>query len=104
MNQLETQFHQAMIQTYEDALHDCNYRATAFLHMVLEHGGVETAKRLLATSQAQSGLYELFTCGRLDLTVEAKVVSQEFQSLFTKEELAEARSGVCAGEHRIWMN
>lgn len=61
------------------------------LHMVLEHGGVETAKRLLTGSQAQSGLYELFTCGRLDLTVEAKVVSQEFQSLFTEDELAEAR-------------
>jgi hypothetical protein len=91
VNQLEAQFHKAMIDTYEDALHECGYRATAFLNMVLAHGGVETAKRLLAAGQAQSGLYELFTCGRLDLTVEAKVVSPEFQSLFTADELATAR-------------
>lgn len=39
----------------------------------------------------QSGLYELFNCGRLDLTVESLVCQPEYQSLFTYEELEEAK-------------
>lgn len=91
MDNLEVEFHRAMIQTYEDALRKCKYRARAFLQMLSDYGGVATAKRLLATDDAQSGLYELYICGRLDLTVEAKVVRPEFASLFTEEELTEAR-------------
>jgi len=36
-------------------------------------------------------LYELFECGRLDLTVEYLVLREEYQELFDTEELAEAK-------------
>ncbi|MBI3176956.1 MAG: hypothetical protein HYZ35_03095 [Chloroflexi bacterium] len=39
----------------------------------------------------KSGLYELFECGRLDLTVETLVLQREYQGLFEPEELAESK-------------
>ncbi|MCW1968699.1 MAG: hypothetical protein KIH69_011365 [Anaerolineae bacterium] len=97
---LELIFHEAMVGIYESALKNCNYRATVFRRMVNEHGGVKTAKRLLATNTMQSGLYELFNCGRLDLTVESLVCQPEYQSLFTHEELEEAKRRIEELEHK----
>ena len=94
MLSLESEFNDAMLGIYKSALKECNYRATAFLGMVVEHGGVQTAKRLLSTSVMQSGLYELFECGRLDLTVETLVLQPEYQGLFEPEELAEAKKRI----------
>ena len=87
---MEEEFHQAMIDIYKAALKECKYRAKAFLSMVIELGGLQTAKKLLASIEIQSGLYELFECGRLDLTVEALVAEGKFRTLFEPQELAEA--------------
>lgn len=90
MSTLEREFDQAMINIYKAALEACNYRAKAFLSMVVELGGVAAAKKLLSSSEMQSGLFELFECGRLDLTVETLVLKDEYRELFTPTELAEA--------------
>ena len=84
------QFHEAMLTIYKRALAECNYRAKAFLAMVVERGGLPTAKALLTSDEIQSGLYELFECDRLDLTVEALVAEGPFRSLFEPGELTEA--------------
>ena len=91
MKSLEDKFHDAMINVYLSALKECNYRAKAFLTMVVEMGGLRAAKKLLASDTMQSGLYELFECGRLDLTVEDLVRREEYRELFEPEELAEAK-------------
>jgi hypothetical protein len=91
MDQLEARLQQRFLDDYVTAKRQCHYRAQAFLDMILEKGAVATARQLLAADQAQSGLYELYTCGRLDLTLEAVVLEPEYQPLFTPEELAEAR-------------
>jgi len=49
MKSLEDEFHDAMIDVYKIAVAECNYRAKAFLSMVIEIGGLSTAKRLLWT-------------------------------------------------------
>ncbi len=90
MKSLEDDFHQAMIDIYEVADSECNYRAKAFLSMVVEMGGLQTAKKLLSTTDIQSGLHELFDCGRIDLTVEALVTEGDYRDLFEREELIEA--------------
>jgi hypothetical protein len=77
-----------MLNIYRVALEACKYRAIAFLSMVVEMGGVATAKKLLAGEEMQSGLYELFECGRLDLTVEALMLQPKFRELFAPDELA----------------
>ena len=90
MSTLEEEFHQAMIGIYKAAITECNYRPKAFLSMVVEMGGLQAAKKLLSSTEIQSGLYELYECGRLDLTVEALVAEGKFHGLFEPHELAEA--------------
>jgi len=87
MTDTETAFHNAMLGIYEKAKEECRYNATYFLRMVMEMGGVAAAKRLLSSNVPQSGLFELWECGRLDISMEALVLNPRFRSLFTEEEL-----------------
>ena len=87
MSNNEQQFHQAMIHTYETAKRECKYNATYFLRLVSEHGGLEAAKRLLATNNPSEGFSTLYLHQRLDLCVEAQVIKAQFRELFTPEEI-----------------
>lgn len=87
---LEAEFTQALEGTVE-AAKARNYIPTYFMQMLGELGGVETAKRLLAKSEPQTGLYELWRLGLLKDSMEAVVLQGKFRSLFTPEEIAEAR-------------
>lgn len=86
---LESEFEDALRGTYE-AARKRGYIATYFLQMLEEHGGVETAKRLLAKSEPQTGLFELWNLGLLKESMEAVVLQDKFKDLFTMDELAEA--------------
>lgn len=87
---LEHRFDVAMTNIYDEAAR-LGYRPTRFLEMVSEHGGVDTAHRLLAADKIQDGLAQLFLLGRLDLTVEHHVLLPEYRSLFTAEDRRVAR-------------
>lgn len=95
MDDLETlkvQFRQAMFTIYQRAKTEANYPATIFYKMLLDKGGVETAKTLINATKPSDGYTALWERGRLDLTVEAEVVGAErWHRLFTPEELARAR-------------
>jgi hypothetical protein len=91
MEDLENQFERAMFSIYQRALEKCDYKATRFLQMLSEKGGLTTAKHLLVAGYPQQGFIHLYECGCLDLTVEALVLQIRFQKLFTEEELGEAR-------------
>ena len=67
MKTLAAKFHDTMLETYRLAKSDCGYKATYFLQMVTDIGGVEAAHRLLASTGPATGLTELWLCGRLDL-------------------------------------
>jgi hypothetical protein len=86
---LEDQLTTELRGTYE-AARKRGYLATYFLQMLEEHGGKETAKRLLAKSEPQTGLFELWQLGLLHESMEAVVLQEKFKVLFTDEELAEA--------------
>jgi hypothetical protein len=87
----EQEFHEAMVGIYQRARKECRYTATAFLHMVLDHGGVETARRLLSTDDVQSGLYELWDCGKPEISVEYLVLQPKWTALFDAQQIARAR-------------
>jgi hypothetical protein len=87
---LEAEFTNAQRGTYA-AARKRGYIATYFLQMLEEHGCVETARRLLAKSEPQTGLFELWQLGLLHESMEAMVLQEKFKVLFTDEELAEAR-------------
>ena len=60
------------------------------MQMLGEHGGVGTAKRLLASEEPQTGLFELYYRELLHESMEAIVLQEKFRPLFTETELAEA--------------
>ena len=88
---VRAEFERAMKDVYVRAKSEANYTATYFVGMLSDYGGLGTAQRLLATTQASTGFTALYERGRLDLTVEALVVKPEFASLFTDEEINIAR-------------
>ena len=90
-NDPKQQFHDAMVQVYLRAKSECGYNATRFLQMVNEHGGYETACLLLHASNVSDGYNALWEHGRLDLSVEALIISERWSSVFTTEELQIAR-------------
>jgi hypothetical protein len=87
---LEAEFTQALEGTV-DAARSRDYIPTYFMHMLNDHGGVETARRLLAKSESQTGLFELWNLGILHESMEAVICDNpRYRSLFTRYELAEA--------------
>jgi hypothetical protein len=86
MTDPQDDFAKAMREVYLRAKSEAGYNATAFLRMLSEHGPIETARRLITSSQPSEGFTRLWERHRLDLTVEAQVIRPEFESLFTEEE------------------
>ncbi len=87
---LQNEFHGAMINLYHAAA-ELGYRPTYFLRMANEHGGLGAAKRLLNADESQEGLTKLWELGRLDISVEAHVLEERWETLFSYEEKQKAR-------------
>lgn len=92
MDELERQFHRAMISIYETAKRELGYNATRFRQMISEHGGLATALQLLWSDVPSEGFTTLWEHGRLDLTVEAHVLQAEFAPLFADRDREQARA------------
>lgn len=86
-NDLEKQFDNAMMNIYKRAKSEASYNATRFLHMLMEHRGLETAQILLHNPTVSEGYKALWERGRLDLTVESLVLEPKWKDLFTEDEL-----------------
>ena len=79
----ESQFNEAMLNIYRRAKAEAGYNATRFLSMVVEHGGLETARYLLHAATVSEGYTALWERKRLDLTVEVMILQPEWQALFS---------------------
>ena len=82
----ESQFNEAMLNIYRRAKVEAGYNATRFLSMVVERGGLETARYLLHAATVSEGYTALWERQRLDLTVEAMILRPEWQALFSDVE------------------
>ena len=91
-NDLEAAFDRVILDSYEKVKFECGYSGTRFFQMFREYGGVETAKRLLQTPDHQDGLTRLWELRRLDLSIEALVLKEQWSPLFTDDELNVARA------------
>jgi len=98
MTDLEATFDQEMLDTYHRAAR-LGYRPTYFLRMVQEHGGLETAHRLLGTDAPSEGLGRMWELGRLDISLEAIVLKPEYRPLFDEQERKIARERLAAMEY-----
>ena len=83
----EEELREKMIQ----AKKECKYNPTRFNQMLAQYGGVETARRLIASAQKtgnlSEGLSTLWSCGRLDLSMEESVCKPEYAALFSETEI-----------------
>jgi hypothetical protein len=86
MNEIERQWNRAMAAIYETAKRELGYPANRFLQMLSDQGGLVTAKQLLWSDRPSDGFTFLWEHHRLDLTVEAHVLHDEFAGLFTDDD------------------
>jgi hypothetical protein len=97
---LQEAFGEEMHRIYQRALKEAGYKATRFLHMLHEHGGLQTARMLIHASAVSEGYAALWERGRLDLTVEALIHdNSRWHSLFTSDELAICERRLTAYEY-----
>jgi hypothetical protein len=95
LGSLAREFDSGMVGIYRRALSEAHYKATRFLQMVHENGGVEAASRLLP--HMSEGFADLWRRNRLDLTVEALIIQPKWRPLFSVDQLdaAEQRLREC---------
>lgn len=88
-------FDKAMREMYRITGTETGYWGRYFLRCIKQHGGLATAKRMLAKRlkypSEQKGFRALVDAGRPDLSLESLVMQPRFHNLFTTEELAEAQ-------------
>ncbi|MCW0981603.1 hypothetical protein OK142_12350 [Agrobacterium sp. BT-220-3] len=101
---LEQKFEMAMFEIYHRAKSEAKYNATIFYNMLLNRGGVATAKTLINAEQQSQGYTALMLAKRLDLTVEALVVEDvRWLDLFSPEEINKARDRLQANQYAVKM-
>lgn len=91
MDKLALKFENELKDKMMRAKKECRYNPSRFNQMLSQYGGVETAKRLIASGRASNsasdGYTTLYLCGRLDLTMEESVCKTEYRNLFAQEEV-----------------
>lgn len=86
MTDVERKFNIAMRGIYETAKKEYGYNAVRFMQLVAKKGGVAAAKQLISKNGGTDGFATLWEHGRLDLSVEAHVLKDEYRDLFTDDE------------------
>ena len=94
MTDLETSWHNKMLEIYEHGKQLSGYNATRFLQKVRRVGGLAAAKDWLSPAagagKATAGFLKLTEIGRLDISLEANALRSPWRSLFTRDELTVA--------------
>lgn len=92
MEDLESRFHQEMLDLYWAAGKAIGYWANYYLRKVRRVGGIQAAKEWLQPKKNETaGLERLARENRLDLSVEALVLREPWDQLFTEDELKMAK-------------
>ena len=90
---LEKDFEAAMLHLYEE-LRIHSRTASRLLIEIKKRGGLKTAKNLLHNDKISYGLSEIMAQGRPNLTVEFLVLKPEWSSLFSTEEIKQAKKNL----------
>jgi len=90
MNELEKRLSAALSDAVKTAKKELNYNPSLFMRMFNENGGLQTAKILISSKDISDGFAKLYMHKRLDLSVEAIVLRDEWITLFNDEEIKSA--------------
>lgn len=89
---LEKKFRNKIMNSYKMAQKDLNYNPKLYIQMIEDKGAVEAAKALINKPKVSLGFEKLWEKKRLDLSLEAAVLNEEYHTLFTAEEIEICRS------------
>lgn len=95
METLEREFEQELVRAVEQQRLVCGWNPVRFLQGVSKHGAVKAVKQMVAQGKASESLERLAEQGRLDLSLEALMVKQQYGSLFTDEEVNACFDKLC---------
>jgi hypothetical protein len=90
VDEAELKWKRVMVSIYETAKRELGYNASRFIQMVSEQGGIAAARQLVWSDRPSDGFTFLWEHHRLDLTVEAHMLDEEFASLFSDEDRQQA--------------
>lgn len=92
--ELSRRFDEQALAVYENGKRELRYNGTRFLQKIRSAGGVAAAKSWLRPARRDkptNGFLELVDFGKLELSLEALVLREPWNSLFTEDELEVAR-------------
>ena len=89
---LSSEFEQELRRIHGIWRTELRYNATRFIQMINAQGGLDTARILLANQNDSKGLARLWEENRLDISMEATVLQEPWNNLFTEEQLNIAKS------------
>jgi hypothetical protein len=98
---LEGQFDEAMHNIYVTAVKEAKYTPHEFHRMLMERGGLATARDLINRQKPSDGYTNLYIRGFLHFTVEAVIFDDaRWHPLFTQEELEICRKRLIAYQYK----
>jgi hypothetical protein len=101
---LEDQFDEAMHNIYVTAVREAKYTPHEFHRMLMDRGGLATARDLINRPKPSDGYTNLYVRGFLHLTVEAVILDDlRWHPLFTPEELEICRNRLIAYQYKPAM-
>lgn len=83
---LETAYEKELLRIYEQIKKETGYSARRFLISCRKNGGLQTVKKILHKEDSIDGLKKLEKHTRMDLSIEATVLNQKWNGLFSDHE------------------
>jgi hypothetical protein len=90
MDPLEAEFEQRLRDSIQESV-AMSYNPTRFTEMLNTLGGLETARRLVASGDLQDGILRIVAMGHAELAMESIMLEPRFATLFTQGQLDAAR-------------
>lgn len=89
----------ALLRAIDRAETECGIHQTRLRKAVEARGGMAAAREYLRKGRASDGFDALAAAGHTELTMEALVVSGQFNALFTDEEVNFCFSLLCGADY-----
>lgn len=86
MTDIQKRFYKDILNIYQTAKRKFGYNASRFLQILSEIGGVKIAKKLIIKDEGTYRFSILYEHKRLDLSVEAFFIKDEYKMLFSDDE------------------
>ena len=80
--QIKQSFHNEMILIYKRITKELKYKSPRLIDLINKHGGYEAAIKYLATESSVQDFAVLWENERLDLSIEALIVSEKYRGIF----------------------